>query len=239
MHRIFVEDKLKVNTHLKINDEQSHHLFNVLRMNTGDTIEVVDTNKDLYIATLEKASKFIITSKEKATTEAFTDVTIFQGAPKKSKFEQVIKMGTEIGAKRFILVEMKRSVVKIKQDKVDKLVNRWERIVLSASKQSKRQEIPKIDSPIGFREMINRFNQFDLIICLYENEDETTLRDINLKSGSKIALIIGPEGGISSQEAKKIGDAGAVFCSLGPRIMRTETAGVVALSIILHLTGDL
>src|SRR6056297_1507572 len=103
-------------------------------MKTGDEIEVVDNNKDLYVAKLKEGSKFIINSKKKSTTEAFTDVTIFQGVPKKNKFEQVIKMGTEIGAKGFSLVKMKRSVVKIKQNKIEKLVNRWERIVLSASK---------------------------------------------------------------------------------------------------------
>lgn len=234
-----MEAKLELNTQLEINDEQAHHLFNVLRMNPGDEIEVVDVNKNLFIASLEKSSKFVVTTKVDVTTEPSVDITIFQGIPKKDKLEQVIKMGTEIGASRFVPVHMKRSVVKIKPEKVEKLVNRWSRIALSASKQSKRQEIPLVSQPIEFEEMINRFDEYDLIICLYENEDNISLKDVNIKNYSKIALIIGPEGGISNQEVKKLQATKTIFCSLGPRILRTETAGVVALSIILYLTGDI
>jgi 16S rRNA (uracil1498-N3)-methyltransferase len=240
LHRIFIDESLKVNSNFKINDGQAHHLFNVLRMNTGDEIEVVDSNSNVYISLLEKPNNIKIEKKIKSITEPAVSVSIFQGVPKKDKFEQVIKMGTEIGATDFIAVSMKRSVVKIKEDKIDKLLSRWNKIALAAAKQSKRQEVPAVRKPISFNEMLEELSNFDLVICLYENEKKLTMKDIDIsKKIKKIAIIIGPEGGIADAEMDKLDESGVTICSLGPRIMRTETAGIAALSILLYKSGDI
>jgi 16S rRNA (uracil1498-N3)-methyltransferase len=131
-------------------------------------------------------------------------------------------------------------VVKIKEDKIDKLLSRWNKIALAAAKQSKRQEVPTVRKPISFNEMLEELSNFDLVICLYENEKKLTMKDIDIsKNIKKIAIIIGPEGGISDVEMDKLDESGVAICSLGPRIMRTETAGITALSILLYKSGDI
>jgi len=240
LHRLFIKKTVKVNSKFEINDEQAHHLFNVLRMKLGDKVEIVDLDSNVYIGSLVENYKIQILEEIISTTEPKVKVSIFQGVPKKDKFEQVIKMATEVGATDFTVVKMKRSVVKIKEEKIDKLLNRWRRIVLSAAKQSKRQEIPTINKPISFKNMINKFNDFDLIVCLYENENNTTIRNIDINNDvRKLAIIVGPEGGFSEDEINQLKEQEVNICSLGPRIMRTETAGIVALSIILYITGDI
>lgn len=240
MFRIFSNTKLQINNNLKIDDEQTHHLFNVLRMKPGDKIEVVDISNKVFIAELGTSFKFNIIDELGVNSEPKVDITIFQGLPKRDKFELIIKMGTEIGAKRFIPVEMKRSIVKVKPERVSRLVDRWNKIALSASKQSKRQEVPLVEEPITFKEMIDRFSEFDLVICFHATDNQHTLRDVVLDENIKnIALIIGPEGGIAREEVNYLRNTDATFCSLGKRIMRTETAGIVALSILLYLAGDI
>ncbi len=242
MTRIFLDLIISINDEYKLTSQQENHLLNVLRYNNDDEVEVVCTKGNLYIGQLvieQGASRIRINKQIDKTNEPYAQITIFQGIPKKDKFEQIIKMGTEIGAVSFVPVAMDRSVAKIKNDKVDKLLERWGKIALAAAKQSKRNYVPSVRDPISFDQLIGKVNDYDMVICFYENENQVTLNNLDFSKARNIAIIVGPEGGISDKEIERAKEENIIFSSLGKRILRTETAGVTALSIILYLTGDI
>lgn len=228
----------------RLSVEQSHHLINVLRMAKDSEIIVIDnTNTEYKARILDDAAKemeIIIVEQVLIEREPQTKVTIFQGLPKADKMEQVIMRGTEIGAHGFVPVTMARSVVQLDSKKAAKKLERWQKIALSAAQQAARQHIPDVQALHSFKDMLSVLNTYDKVFLLYENEQEQSFNDISLNMFmGKIALIIGPEGGLADHEVGALLKAGAYPISLGPRIMRTETAGIVALSIILYSAGDM
>ena len=154
----------------------------------------------------------------------------------------IIQKCTEIGIKKIIPVQMERTVLKLTEEKAEKRRERWKRISFEAAKQCQRSKVPEIMPVCEFSEAINQLPQATVIIMPWEEEKGYGLKQF-FKTVSSItapvALIIGPEGGISPKEEAYAAQQGAVKVSLGPRILRTETAGLVALTIIMYELGDL
>ena len=170
------------------------------------------------------------------TTELPINITLYQGLPKADKLEFIIEKSTELGVSKIVPVEMRFSIAKVKNE--EKKIVRWNKIAESAAKQSKRNVIPLIEQTIKFNEMIKELEQYDLILVAYENESKQTLKNVLAKVQKdkikNVALIIGPEGGVDSKEIDLLIQSGAECISLGKRILRTETAPLALLSMLVY-----
>ena len=170
------------------------------------------------------------------STELPINITLFQGLPKADKLEYIIEKSTELGVNTIIPVEMRFSIAKIKNE--DQKNIRWNKIAESAAKQSKRNIIPKVELTIDVKELANRIKEFDLVVVAYENENKDSLKKvletINKQELNNIAIIVGPEGGIDNSELEVFISNGAKCVTLGKRILRTETAPLAILSMLIY-----
>ncbi|SHG89515.1 16S rRNA (uracil(1498)-N(3))-methyltransferase [Tepidibacter thalassicus] len=245
MDRFFVDLK-NINLDKKqcfIEGEDVKHISKVLRCNIGDKLEICDKNNNEYVCEISDITKkqvFLnIIEKVNVNRESDIKVKVYQGLPKGQKMDLILQKLTEIGVVEIIPVVTKRSVVKI-DNKKDKKIERWERIIYEAAKQSKRGIIPKVKGPLNFKEALLDMKNNDLNLIPYEKEYlksiKSVLRNINVNS---IGIFIGPEGGFEEEEIDEFKNIGGILVSLGPRILRTETASIVATSIVLYELSDL
>ena len=246
MPKFFVNNNQIENENIIIIGEDVNHIKNVLRMKTDDEITVcnIDDSSN-YLAKINELDKTKIICKiiEKIqiTTESNIKVHIYQGLPKADKMELIIQKSVELGVDAITPVEMKRCVVKLDgKDKIKK-IDRWQKIAEVAAKQSGRDLIPKICNVKNVKEIAEDFSGFDIVLLCYENEKnlflKTVLKEIdvtNLNADLKIAVIIGPEGGLDISEVEFMEQKGARVISLGNRILRTETVSLSLLSIIMY-----
>lgn len=241
--------------------EDVKHIGSVLRAAPGDALELSDgagTDYDVVVEQISKDSILTkITGSRPNSTEPPIDVTLFQGIPKADKMDFIIQKCIEIGVKRIIPVMTARTVVRFANKKdADSKVTRWSRIALEAAKQCDRGIVPEIGDPISFEAAVKQAADFDLKLLPYEEESRGSLhrqlKDFsaghatlpgNDEAGacrkSKVAVFIGPEGGFSPTEAEKAVQGGFASVTLGPRILRTETAGLAAAAIIMYELGDM
>lgn len=239
MHKFFVEDNQIKDNKIKIINNDYNHIVNVLRMKKEDNILITNKNTlETYNCKIEQinSSEVVcnIISVENKEVEMNVKVDIFQGLPKADKMEYIIQKCVELGVHKIVPVNMKYCVAKIKDE--DKKNIRWNTISEVAAKQCKRNLIPKIEKSINMANLYNEIKNYDLAIVAYENEDNTTIKNVlqENKNVKSIAVIIGPEGGISSDEIDSLKNLGVKIVSLGNRILRTETASIVALSMIVY-----
>ncbi len=245
MPKFFVTSKQVNQEQIKIVGEDINHIKNVLRKKQGDQLTICnqDTLED-YLCQIEQYQENEIECKilEKLETnaESKAKITIFQGLPKADKMEFIIQKAVELGVYDITPVEMKRCVVKlIEKDKIKKL-QRWQKIAEVAAKQSGRNIIPKINAIISMKNICNLCQEYDIVIVAYENEKENKLKQelkklkLKKKENLKIAVVIGPEGGMDTEEIQMLKDNGGKIVTLGKRILRTETVALNVLSIILY-----
>ena len=171
--------------------------------------------------------------------EGNVEIHIFQGLPKADKMELIIQKGTELGVAEYIPVSFKRSIVKLSGKDEMKKIERWNKISEVAAKQSGRDMIPKVRSVETVKEIKEQINDYDLFLVAYENEKDNYIKNELLeikdqKDSYKIAVVIGPEGGIDEQEIELLRNSGAHIISLGRRILRTETVALQVASIIMY-----
>ena len=227
-----------------IEGEDVKHISRVLRCKENDKLEVCDMDNNEYICEIREINKdnilLDIIEKVNIKRESSLKVKLYQGMPKGTKMELILQKLTEIGVDEIVLVQTKRSVTKIDNKKEDKKIERWERIIYEAAKQSKRGKIPTLRGVLSFKEALKDMENNDLNLCPYENERTISikecLKDVNTNT---IGIFVGPEGGFEEDEIEKIQDMDGKVVSLGPRILRTETASVVASSIVLYELSDL
>ena len=240
MNRFFVGKENRLENKILIEDKENiKHITNVLRLKKDDSIEVSDGEQYEYIVKIVNATKECveceIIEESPFKREAKRKVHLFQGIPKQSKMDYIIQKCVELGVNEITPVFTERTIVQDKGN-FDKKIERWQKVSEEAAKQSKRGIIPKVNDAIQFGAIQSKLESADLVLFLYENEEKTSIKDV-LKNSSKnktVALIIGPEGGFSDEEAEGIIKLGAQSASLGKRILRTETAGVIALAITLY-----
>lgn len=246
MHRFFVDSNQIVDNHIAITGGDVHHINRVLRLNLGDQIIITDGAGWEYLAHITSQSPQLVEARilEGAVSdqEPPIDVFLLQGIPKGEKMELLIQKCTEIGMKKLIPVQMKRTIVKLSSAKEEKRRERWQRVATEAAKQSQRAVIPQILPVCDLAAALQQLPPETILIMPWEEEINTGLKayfQSQPESSGSFAVLIGPEGGISPEEAQLAIEWGAHKISLGPRILRTETAGMVALSIILYELGDL
>jgi 16S rRNA (uracil1498-N3)-methyltransferase len=244
MHRFFVNKDQIFDNEIKIEGTDVKHIRSVLRLKLNDKIEISCNDYD-YLCEISDINKDHIIAeileKNKGNSESSVDITLYQGLSKGNKMELIFQKGTEIGIKEFVPVATHRSVVKINDIKKEQnKVERWNTIVEEAAKQSKRNLIPHVKNIINFNEMIDVLRNQENIIVPYEDEKALTIKEGLLGlSSRKINIVIGPEGGFESEEIQKLRDIGAKIVTLGPRILRTETAGIVTSTIVLYEVGNI
>lgn len=221
--------------------EDLSHIKKVLRMKPGDEALVFDGSGTEYKAEIVEISESFVRCKilEKSFSEAEPGlkVTLFQGIPKSDKMEQIIQKCTELGIYEIVPVSMDRCVAKLEKGS-DKL-KRWNKISREAAKQCGRGIFPKVKEPMGFKEAVAALGKTELALMPYEmlgHEGKKGLRELlsDKKDAKSIGIIIGPEGGFSDSEAMYAFENKICQIGLGKRILRTETAGITLLSVIMY-----
>jgi 16S rRNA (uracil1498-N3)-methyltransferase len=244
MSRFFVRPDQIDEEHgiVRLESGDSHHVSQVLKMRAGETIWALRGDGLEFEAKLFEVGKrqclAKITARRRLETEAQVPVTIAQAIPKSlEKLEWVLQHGTEVGASGFIVFESERG--RSLSERFTTKISRWQEIVRSAAEQSHRAVMPVVEGVLSYQDVLARTANFDTVLLAYEGERTTRLRDALPKSpASRILALIGPEAGFSEAEVLLAGEAGAIPITLGPRILRTETAALVLLSQIVCLAEE-
>ena len=220
-----------------ISGDDAHHILRVLRMKPGDALSLSDGAGNEYDATISSvtADAIVCTLGElkKGEAESQVKITLFQCLPKAGKMETIVQKCTELGVHAIVPVLSARCVVIPSKD-YEKKLERYNRVALEAAKQSRRAMVPKVGTLTSIKQIDPK--AFDLFLTAYEEENTRTLKQV-LRAANKpmrIALLIGPEGGLEEEEVSRLAAAGAVCVSLCKRILRTETAGMAMLAQTLY-----
>ena len=242
MQRFFVEPhQIDEEAHqIHITGSYVNHISNVLRMKTGEELWISDGSKYEYRCTIESFEPdevllHIVYSQE-PEYELPCRIYLFQGLPKADKMELIIQKAVELGAYEIIPVETKRCVVKLDGRKSAKKTARWQQISESAAKQSKRMLIPNVHEVLTFREALKYAESMDVRLVPYElarGMQETKEILAGIEPGQSVGIFIGPEGGFEEKEIEAAIEGGAKPITLGRRILRTETAGLAILSVLM------
>ena len=236
MYNFFVENN-NITADKAIIIEDYNHLVNVLRKTIGDKIYVCNKESGksylVEISEITKTEVICDIIEENTSTESNLDITVFQGLPKAEKMETIIQKCTELGANRFVPVNKKYCISKLKDDKK---IDRWQKIAEVAAKQSKRNIIPKVENLITMEQLKNEISEYDLVLIAYENERKTNIKEVIKQNpnAERIGIVIGPEGGMSIEEVKNLEECGAKTVGLGKRILRTETAPITMISMLIY-----
>lgn len=241
MYRFYVEQNQVGDQVISITGSDVNHIKNVLRMRVGEKIIICNgQGKDFYCIIDGESDGLIVASIQEVRdtqTELAGKLYLFQGIPKKDKMELIIQKAVELGAYEIIPVMTKRTVVKLEDKKKElKKLERWQAIATSAAKQSNRGIIPKVAETMTFKEAIAFSKNLECKLIPYENaEDITSTRALigSIKGNQSVGIFIGPEGGFEESEVQLATEADIKPITLGRRILRTETAGIAILSMIM------
>lgn len=224
-----------------VTGDDVNHIRNVLRMEQGEEVVLLDGRGKEYLCRIEEMQKeeilFTVEKVQKVSSELPAKITLFQALPKKDKMELIIQKAVELGAYEVVPVKTRRCIVKLEDEKkTAKKLARWQTIAETAAKQSSRGLIPEVREVMDFQEALAYAKEMDAVLIPYElcESMEGTLEAVKKAAGAThVGIFIGPEGGFERGEVEQAVDAGAVPISLGKRILRTETAGLTILSILM------
>ena len=247
MFNFFAKDSARQDNRFYLDGSDHNHIKNVLRMQPNDTFLVSQGGASHLCRLVEFANEYTvaeIVEENYQNTELPVELYLFQGLPKSDKMEWIIQKTVELGVNQIVPVEMTNCVVKLEEKKKKAKQTRWQAIAEAAAKQSKRTIIPTIHEPIGYKNAIAFAQNMDIVLVPYENARgmaATKEALAQMKSGMKVGIFIGPEGGFDPKEIDAIVEQNGKTISLGSRILRTETAAITAVSLcMLHIemNGD-
>lgn len=257
MQRYFVPADQFDEQEVRITGEDARHISRVMRSRVGDQVIACNGQSLDVLVEITELAEGVVTASIVETLEQHGEpnlfVTIAQSLPKADKMESVIQKCTEIGASSFLPFLSERTVVQYDERKEVKRIQRWSKIAKEAAEQSHRSRIPLVESPVSWKQLLKQFADYDLICFCYEKEDGHQLRDVvqpfaqSLTADhhhasnqvTRVMIVVGPEGGFSEQEVAAAEASGAVATGLGRRILRTETAAMIALACIMYETGEM
>ena len=243
MHRFYADEAISNREMAYLTPEDARHAMRVLRMKAGDAAEIFLLGHR-YRAALEDISgervAFRLTDLL-PTTEARLRITLYQGLPKADKMELIVQKAVELGVEAVVPVAMSRCVVQLDARDGQKKQERWQKIAREAGKQSGRCRIPFVSAPLSFQQMLQRLASHQAAIVPWENaagygpkqfyQAHEDIRDV--------AIVIGPEGGMTAEEIAAMEQVGCLQVTLGPRILRTETAGLATISALMCLYDEM
>jgi 16S rRNA (uracil1498-N3)-methyltransferase len=246
MTRFFIpSDQIRDNTVI-LKGEDRHHLLNVLRQGLGAEITVLNGKGQEYLVKITEitsdAVRGQIVKQAERRTEPKINICLVQSLPKGDKFEFIIQKNTELGVNIFQPVISERSTIRLDKDQARKKAERWQKIIREAAEQSGRQIISELRPVQDWSHFLNEQRPPGLLLIPWEGEREHSLKQVLNDQETlpdHIAVLIGPEGGFAQSEVELAVKAGAIPVTLGPRILRTETAGLVVASALLYHFGDL
>lgn len=241
MHQFFVTPMQVKEDRIYIEGQDVNHIKNVLRMKAGEQLKISDGNNKRYLCEIETMTAqevcVRIIEEQQVNTELPSKIYLFQGLPKGDKMELIVQKAVELGVYEVIPVATKRAVVKLDEKKAAKKVERWNGIAESGAKQSGRNVIPSVTKVMSYKEALAYAKELDVILIPYELAEgmaETKQVIEGIKKGASIGVFIGPEGGFETAEVEQAIESGAKAITLGRRILRTETAGLTTLSILMY-----
>ncbi len=212
----------------------------MLRKRSGDTVEVIDSAAQRFVAELQidgKSAHAKLVEIRESATDALPHITVAQGIPKAQKMDFVVEKLTELGVASIVPLQSERTIVSgVASNKLE----RWRRLAKTAAQQCGRAEIPDITEPVTLSQLLANAREYDLVLFPWELADRVPLRERLpelVANAKRVLLVVGPEGGFSHAEAQQAEEAGAQLISLGTRILRTETAALVAVALIAYLTS--
>ena len=226
MQNFFVYDSQVQGENIYIEGTDVNHIVHVLRMKVGEEVSVHDDVNRKYLCRIEKLLEervvLSIVEQQESDTELSCPIYLFQGLPKGDKMEWIIQKCVELGVHAIVPVATKRAVVKLDEKKAQKKVNRWNAIAESAAKQSGRGIVPEVLPVMKWKEALEYARQLDVKMIA------------SVSFGQSVGIFIGPEGGFEEAEVEAAKEIGAIPVTLGRRILRTETAGMTILSILMY-----
>lgn len=246
MHHFFVEPSQIQGDKITVDGPDLNHMKNVLRIKRGEQVEISDGSSKRYLCELDgyedESAQLLIQSVQEDDIELPSKIYLFQGLPKSDKMELIIQKAVELGAYEVIPVVTRRAVVKLDEKKAAKKIARWSAIAEGAAKQSGRNVIPQIHPVMSYKEALDYAGELDVKLIPYEKAEgmQAARETINgIQPGQSIGVFIGPEGGFEESEIEQAIEKGVIPISLGKRILRTETAGLTVLSVLMyHLECD-
>ena len=241
MQQFFAEPSWIRENKIYMQGADVNHIKNVLRMKPGEDVRVNDGRGKTYLCCIssyeEQTAVLDILKELDSDTELPSRIILFQGLPKGDKMEWIVQKAVELGAYSIVPFAAKRSVVKLDEKKAAKKQARWQLIAKGAAEQSGRGIIPEVSAVQTFTEALRMAGELDVVLIPYELEEgmkETARVLENIECGQSVGIFIGPEGGFEEEEVERAKEAGAYAITLGKRILRTETAGLTTLSVLMY-----
>ena len=246
MHRFFVAEENLRGKQVVFTGRQAHQIRNVLRIKSGDHVIVLDNTGCEYTVVLTKVGRQDVVgevvSRQQVQAEPRTQITLYQSLLAREKFEWVLQKCTEVGVVRFVPIVTERSIVRRQDAITPRKLSRWRDIITEAAEQSGRGRIPQLEQAVNFVDAVSGLGDFDHCFIGTLGVTGSNVREVLRTFSAEpitVALFIGPEGGFTDKEVAVACSKGATAFSLGKRILRTETAAVVASAVILYELGEL
>ncbi|HVA37882.1 MAG TPA: 16S rRNA (uracil(1498)-N(3))-methyltransferase [Candidatus Dormibacteraeota bacterium] len=243
MSRFFVEGSFSVGDRVALAGGDAHRLAGVLRAVPGDSVEILDGRSRRFDGRVrevgrERVTVELVAELPPARREAALAITLAQGVPKGQKMDFVVEKTVELGAARIVPLLSERAVARAEGAQK---IERWRRLAKAAALQCGRELVPEVTEPLSFGEALALGREHDAMLMPWELAEARPLREriVEIGDARRILVLIGPEGGFSQREAHEAAAAGALLISLGPRILRTETAAIVLMAALLALRGEL
>lgn len=236
MHRFFITQEVSADSITISNQEQLHHLRDVLRLKVNDEVVVSDGKGNEYVCSIEELNKkqAVLTVKSKRQSKARKiKITIACSIPKKDKMDDIIDNLTQLGADSIIPMETDRVIVKLEPDKREARFERWKRIALSAAQQSQRNSIPLIEPVTSIKDVVSHSQDFDLKLIPTLSGETKHIKEVLAEAKPRsILVLIGPEGDFTPEEVELAKNAGFVPVSLGDSVLRVSTAAIAVMSYL-------
>jgi 16S rRNA (uracil1498-N3)-methyltransferase len=240
--RVYVEAPVAAGKRVVVEGSAANHITRVLRLRSGDALTVFDGSGGEFGARIEEFRKeAVVVSVEEHRTldrESPLPLTLAQGISRGERMDWIIQKATELGASRIVPVLTKRSVVRLDEKQAERKLQHWRAIAVAACEQCGRNRIPELTAPVDFFELLPAHESGSTRILLSPGGD-LRIEDLKGGIGAGITVLIGPEGGLEDTEQEAAIAAGFKAVRLGPRVLRTETAAIAALTIIQRYFGDL
>jgi 16S rRNA (uracil1498-N3)-methyltransferase len=229
--------------HVTFDGEQTRHLSRVLRLTAGDLVVAVDgRGREWSVRLTEVTARTaagLVLAERTSDGESPLHLTLAQGVPKADKMDLIVRMVTELGAAAVRPLVVERTVARAADDRWRSRHERWQRIAREAAKQCGRAVVPAVSPPVPLSAWLAEPADRGLMVCLWEGERAPLADRLPAVPVRRATLVVGPEGGLAEPEVARLAEAGAVLAGLGPRILRTETAGLVAIALLQARYGDL